>query len=306
MAKDSRPRLPDFIAVGPPRTATTWLDRVLTGHVGLPRGVKETHFFGNRYSNGLDWYLEHFRDCPEGLPIGEVCPSYFDSVHARQRIAQHIPHCKIICTLRDPVKWLYSFYRLMRRAGRIKVSMEEAVEKHYDLIWSRTRFAFLTAWWQATFGRDNVLVLIIDDLESDPQRFLDRVCDFIGIASFPLDPSAARGDGANLITHAPKSKRMAQNAYHFMEWLRERRMYRTMDLLERAGVWRYCLERGEKFMPLEPVFEARLRELLRPEVYALECLLERDLSAWKYPRASVDPSDGRKETQSRDWQLRQR
>ncbi len=66
--RDGAPlRLPDFIAVGPPRTATTWLDQVMRGHVGLPAGVKETQFFIFRYSQGIEWYAAHFRDCPANL-----------------------------------------------------------------------------------------------------------------------------------------------------------------------------------------------------------------------------------------------
>ncbi|MFZ0888368.1 MAG: sulfotransferase domain-containing protein [Candidatus Binataceae bacterium] len=305
MSSGSKARLPDFIAVGPPRTATTWLDRVLSGRVGLPREVKETHFFSWHYSKGLDWYLDHFRECPAHLPIGEVCASYFDSVHARHRIAQHIPRCKIICTLRDPVQWLYSFYRLQRRVGRVAVGFEAALVKHFDLMFSRTRFAFLTAGWQQSFGRDNVLVLLLDDLVNDRQACLDRLCNFIGISRIAVDPSAAVGDGANLITHAPRSRRLAHNASHLMDWMREHRMYGTIERLERAGVWRYCLEGGEKFEPIDPALEARLRELLRPEVYALECILERDLSAWKNPPpgqvAPREAQDG-----SRDWQLPRR
>lgn len=278
-------RLPDFIAVGPQRTGTTWLDRVLRGRVGLPRGVKETDFFSWRYAKGLKWYAWHFRDCRPELPIGEVCPSYFAVPQARMRIAQHIPNCKIIITLRDPVEWLYSYYRLQRRMGRTTATFEEALTKHYELMWSITRFAFTTAVWQDTFGHRNVLVLLLDDIRNAPQEALQRFCHFIAIAPIELDPSALIRHDSDAITHAPRSRRLAQNATHVMDWMRDHRMYRTINWLERVGFWRYCRERGEKYEPLDSAVEARVRELLRPEVYALECLLERDLSAWKSPAA---------------------
>ena len=105
--KERQPgRLPEFIAVGPPRTATTWLDAVLRGHVGLPEGTKETHFFTRSYSNGLAWYRSHFAYCPPQLQVGEICTSYFRSSTARGRISTDIPGCKIICSLRDPTNML--------------------------------------------------------------------------------------------------------------------------------------------------------------------------------------------------------
>src|SRR6266853_4563132 len=86
-------RLPDFIGVGPPRTATTWLHEVLSGHVGLPQDVKETDFFVHKYDNGLEWYAAHFRTCPPGRPIGEFSTNYFIGTQTRERIATHIPVC---------------------------------------------------------------------------------------------------------------------------------------------------------------------------------------------------------------------
>ena len=124
-------KLPDFIAVGPPRTGTTWLDEVLRGHVSLPENIKETHFFTANFPNGLGWYEDHFRSSAAGRPIGEVCASYFTSAEARGRIADSIPRCAIICTLRDPVARLYSQYCFMRTVGRLGVvSLEEVVAAH--------------------------------------------------------------------------------------------------------------------------------------------------------------------------------
>ena len=81
-------RLPDFLGVGPPRTATSWLDAVLRGHVGLPHDIKEVDFFVGNYSRGIDWYKSYFRDCDPNLPAGEICPSYFGSAEAREQIGR--------------------------------------------------------------------------------------------------------------------------------------------------------------------------------------------------------------------------
>jgi hypothetical protein len=76
-------RLPDFIAVGPPRTGTTWLHGVLYHRVSLPRGVKETYFFDHFYAKGLNWYSHYFGDSADGHRVGEIAPTYFASAEAR-------------------------------------------------------------------------------------------------------------------------------------------------------------------------------------------------------------------------------
>src|SRR5208282_5373284 len=180
-------KLPDFIAVGPLRTGTTWLDQVLRGHVSLPEDIKETNFFTANFSKGLGWYEDHFRNSVAGQPIGEVCPSYFTSAEARTRIADCVPGCSIICTLRDPVARLYSHYRQLRTLGWPGiVSLEAVMARHRksprpnDMIATSTYSNLLRAWYDE-FGKENVLAVLNDDLVSDPQQYLDQVCRFVGI-----------------------------------------------------------------------------------------------------------------------------
>lgn len=284
MREVNHARLPDFLAVGPPRTATTWLERMLTGRVGLPTGIKETDFFGRNYALGLSWYAAHFRDCPTALPAGEICPVYFDSPDARRRIAEHIPGARIIITLRDPVQRLYSHYRLLRREGWIgAISLEQALAR--DLGWNgpgnlhgSNCYAEHVVEWQRGFTAGRVLVLIHDDLVSSPQQYLSRVCDFIGIARFELNGCEA-DERVNTVERAPLSPRLARHARWFRQRLIVHRRYRILQACQ--PLWDVCGRGGRAYPPLAPDVEARLRASLRNEVEALEGLLERDLSRWK-------------------------
>src|SRR6202166_3585681 len=82
--------LPQIIHVGPERTGTTWVHRVLEGHVDLPYGVKETRFFTNFYDKGIDWYARHFRYATGERRVAEICPNYFFKTEALERIKTHI------------------------------------------------------------------------------------------------------------------------------------------------------------------------------------------------------------------------
>ena len=271
-------RLPDFIAVGPPRTATTWLDAVLRGQVGLPGGTKETHFFTRSYSKGPDWYCSHFEHCPPQLPIGEICTSYFRSSTARERLSKDIPDCRIICTLRDPIEQLYSAYKLLRQ-GYVVGSFEEALRDR-DML-KTTRYAHHIKAWQNRFGKQNVLVTFYDDLKAAPQEFLDQISGFIGIRSISLAEAHPATESINNFRQAPFSPHLARHARGLRTWLGSYRLYRTTQFLDQIGVWRLCFGGGEVFPPLDCCAESRLRTRLRPEVEKLEILLERDLSRWK-------------------------
>jgi len=76
----------DFVAVGPPRTATTWIHEYLKRQqdVRLPKELKETHFFSWKYEKGIDWYFSHFASSGPHKITGEVCPTYFDSPRAAE------------------------------------------------------------------------------------------------------------------------------------------------------------------------------------------------------------------------------
>jgi Sulfotransferase family len=273
-------RLPDFLGVGPPRAATSWLDAVLRGHVGLPREIKEVDFFIENYARGIDWYMRYFRDCDPNLPAGEICPSYYSPI-GRERIALHIPHCRIICTFRDPVEWRYSFYKLALRNAWTSDDFETWVAKN-----PVNAHSGLKAWFE-TFGRERVLVLIHDDLEADAQSYLERVCDFIGIAPIAIAESPIGARRVNTFSAPPRNQRLARKARKLRDWLKAREAYGAINLIGRTGLWRYCFEGGEDFGPLSRAVESRLRDRFRPEVEALENLIGRDLSPWKNPHADA-------------------
>jgi LPS sulfotransferase NodH len=279
--------LPQFIAVGPQRSGTTWLHEVLREHASLP-SIKETDFFSRHYSNGIDWYLKFFADAAPGRPRGEINPNYFGITDACERIATLIPHCRIIVTLRDPTERAWSSYRVMRRDAWTRVGFEETVARN-PVIRESSRYAFHLANWFERFGRERVLVLFYEELEANPQAFLDRICEFIGIASIAVNGTPAANERINTVTRAPRSRRLSQNARNARDWMRLHRFHRTLRALEAFGVFRLVFGGGEEFGAMDRDAELRLRQHFRPEVEAVERLLGRDLSAWKRPRSGAAP-----------------
>ncbi len=238
MERISRGRLPDFLGVGQPRSGTSWLDTVLRGHVGLPRDIKEVDFFVKNYARGIDWYASYFTDCDPALPAGEICPSYFGSDAARERIAQYIPDCRIICTFRDPVHVLFSFWKLARRNAWTDRDFESYRPNGWQVGGQGLRG------WRETFGKDHVLALFYDDLEANPQDYLDQVCDFIGIERIAIANSAIASERINSFRRLPRNPRLARKGRKLRDWLQSREHFRAINLLARAGSLAFLLRWG--------------------------------------------------------------
>jgi hypothetical protein len=274
--------LPDVIGIGPGRTGTTWLHEKLSGPVDLPRGVKETKFFERYHARGIEWYASLFRHCRGDRPIAEICP-YLAGPHAPEWIAEVIPNCKFIVTLRDPVDRMYSHYKMMRGYAFTRLSVEEALKADRFLAQGSLYASNLERWF-AIFPRFNFLITWYEDLRQRPQAYLDSISDFIGIKRVLLAGQKERRYLTNSFDRAPRSFKLAQNARHLRITLREHDWNRTVNFLMRMGVWGWCAGGGEQFPPLTPERDARLRELYLPEIEALEKLVGRDLSAWKSSR----------------------
>ncbi len=283
--------LPDFLGIGPARTGTTWLHEKLAGRVDLPLNIKETKFFERYHSRGIEWYASLFKHCKGDRPIAEICP-YLAGPRAPEWIAEVIPACKFIVTLRDPVDRMYSHYKMMRGYAFTRLPVEEALQKDRFLAQGSLYAANLARWF-AIFPREQFLITLYDDLRRRPQAYLDSICDFVGIARIPLAESGDRRDVINSFQRAPRNFKIAQNARHLRISLREHGWNRTANLMARMGVWAWCAGGGEKFPRLTHEQDAYFRKMYLSEIEALEKLLGFDLSAWKTTRSTEDMRDGR-------------
>jgi hypothetical protein len=275
--------LPSFFVVGPPRTGTSWLHEVLRGKVILPSPTKETRFFDTHFNRGLDWYRAHYPERNNGQRIGEIAPTYFASPEARERIAELVPAARVVCIFRDPVDRLVSLYRIKRAYGLVPWNFEQALIHDAEFLETSRYSANLKA-WHAMFGNENVLATIYDDLRSNPQSFLNRILDFVGIPRFALTPSQKNSvHGSESLTH-PRSFRRTRNASRVADWLKAQRMDKLVAAVRNSPLRRLFLGGGEPFGTPSTELSAQLRELFLPEINEMERILMRDLSAWKYAK----------------------
>src|SRR5688572_30664430 len=99
--------VPNFVGIGAPKSATTWLSEVLRKHpdVFVAHGKELVYFSSQKkFSRGEQWYLSHFTGVTTQTAVGEFSVSYLGGGRVTaERIHAFNPDMKLIAVLRDPV-----------------------------------------------------------------------------------------------------------------------------------------------------------------------------------------------------------
>jgi hypothetical protein len=272
-------RLPDFVVAGAIKGGTTSLFYYLQPHpqVWMPPS-KELHFFSNNYNRGEDWLRAQFAGAGSTQVAGEMTPEYLDHPDAAERMATVIPDAKVIVILRHPVERAYSHYQMQRA----KFSAQDTFEQMIDLEIDRgvdaipqphrpyLRGGLYHQQLQRLtdhFDRSAVLVLLNDDLESDPATTYRELCAHIGVASEPLPENLGRRYNRTMPVRSTFVRKV------MVRYKLDKRLPggQLLDYFNR--------DKGE-YEPLSERTRARLLDYYRDDTTALATWLGRDLSAW--------------------------
>lgn len=260
--------LPSFICIGAQKSGTTWIDSALRLNpaVYLPAQRKEVHFFDRYFDQGAAWYEAFFREGSSRI-CGEVTPAYLFDPAVPQRIRGVCPEAKLLVSLRDPVRRAYSHYRqLAAKAGEQRPFMEviEAVPE----VFARGLYHQQLSRYVECFPREQMHILLFEDIVARPQAVYDGLCNFLDIpvaAERETLPSAANESSA--YAQSAVARLVNQGARR----LRRMRLDRVIDV---ARPWLAPLvtmhTRGKK--PSGPTADeiAALRDRYRDDVKALD------------------------------------
>lgn len=195
---------PNFFIVGAPKCGTTSLYEYLKQHpqVFFPK-IKEQNFFSTppppgsqlfdlRYCGSRQEYQRLYQGAEKFVAIGDASPSYLWDEDACRRIHKVCPQAKIIIILRDPVARAYShflFYRMnlvepessFRKALELEASLQKVTWHERRAYASFGLYYEQVRRYLETFGREQVLVLLFDDLASKRKELLAQVARHIGV-----------------------------------------------------------------------------------------------------------------------------
>ena len=164
----------------------------------MPATRKELHFF-DRAEENHDYkkYHANFKPTPQHRVLGEASPIYMYWETAPYRIWKYNPNMKWILALRNPVERAFSAWNMETKRGKEKLPFAEAIEKESErcreaLPLQHRVYSYVDRGFYAhqvrrlfnIFGRDNVLILLNEELRNDHKKTLRRVFEFLAV-----DPS---------------------------------------------------------------------------------------------------------------------
>jgi len=208
----ARESLPDALIIGAPKAGTSALHAALAQHPQVYASpVKEPKYYmcwdapppahrgpGDSHSR-QEWvwrredYAALFDAAPEQSVRLESTPFYLYVPSARRRIAEELPHAKLIVIVRDPIDRAYSNWMHLWVDGLEPIGDFFEAWRAED---SRMAAGWAPFWHYRQLGRygqqladllgrvdrDRVLVLRYWHLVSQPTETLHRVARFLGIA----------------------------------------------------------------------------------------------------------------------------
>jgi hypothetical protein len=201
---------PDLFIIGAPKSGTTSLYEYLKGHPEIYMSVvKEPCYFardlakddsGNFLVYGRDdrLYSDLFKDAADFKRRGEGSTRYLYSREAASLIKQASPDARIIAMIRNPIDMAHSLHAHKLAAGTEDLeSFEDALAAEADrhagkripahsnpllaTYRDRARFGEQLPRWFEVFGRDAVLVIVLEDLIRDPEGQFRRVLEHVGV-----------------------------------------------------------------------------------------------------------------------------
>ena len=126
-------KLPNFLLLGPPKTATTSLHYYLSQHPQIFMSeTKETRYFDYGYKEDLAGYDQYFINAADQIILGEATPTYAFLPFAADRIKKHFPGMKLILCFRNPVDRAFSGWSMRKARGAEKNSFREALELNIE------------------------------------------------------------------------------------------------------------------------------------------------------------------------------
>ena len=273
--------LPDFIGIGPARSATTWLYENLNLHpeIGMAKWDKKTHFFDLYYENGVDWYERFFFDLPEGCVKGELTETYIFYDEIPERIHRHCPDVKIFTCLRNPVDRAFSAYLHLIRDGAIKESFEQAVTAHEKILITDSLYYDRLKPYFEFFPKDQIKIFFFEDVITRPADVLKDMYGFLGVDDMflPEDPGKKFNE-----TMQPRFPIINKVMLLSHLWLRDRDLYKyVLPLKETKLIKMIRFRQGNAPLP-EMALETRMKlhDIFDPQIEQLSEFVDRDLSGW--------------------------
>ena len=281
---------PNFLVLGAAKSGTTWLYTCLRQHpdIFVPL-VKEIHFFSypSNYEKGVMWYESFFEVSTKDKCIGEVSPSYLVRPEVPERIYNYNPNMRLLLVLRNPIERAYSNYCMTLRVGKISKDINKVFSTKDEVhpFVSRGLYYSQISHYLIFFKRENIKILIFDDIKHNPERLVNDMYSFLEVE--PNFKPSILYSRQNPKQPLPKFKRIYYSLVSAKNWIgKNSRLGKgAINYLRRSGYFDilHKINKGEDFPTLSQKTKKDLAIFYQEDVSSLSKLIDRDLSFWLEP-----------------------
>ena len=248
---ESRIFVPDFLGIGAPRAASTWLHTRLSSHpeVYLPHR-KELHFFDQLDSQGKFKYdpgsirdrrlYATFFQGGKKLTKGEITPAYSCLPQERvEDIVRLMPGVKIIYILRNPVERAWSGIRRRCWYGEGKKADEVSRDKLIEIskeesLLIRGDYRRNINVWEMALHPANIHYMFYDDISENGVAELEKLCRFLGVTTGFF---SAQDRGDKVVNEAPVSRIPEEVFDHLMNYYRPDKAFLEQKFSRDLSAW---------------------------------------------------------------------
>lgn len=133
--------------------------------------------------NGFQFYKSLFEN-KEGKISGDITPNYaILPFKMLKTIKQHLPDQKILFILRNPIDRDWSALKMnlgVRKGESLDKISTDRIENYFSKMNPRCMYNKIMNNWGSLYG-ENLKVLFYDELNSNPQLFFKKVCNFLNV-----------------------------------------------------------------------------------------------------------------------------
>lgn len=310
-------RYPNLFIVGMAKSATTSLYNALRQHpdIYFPEkkffpeytySLKEPRYFSHKYCvyphrgpddikvidertiKDLKTYLYFFSKSNKEKYLGDASADNLYYYKTAEDIYKYNNKAKIIISLRNPIERTFSAYAHMRRYFREKLSFEKALameekrlNKNYEFLWGYKKGSL---YYEAVkhyidiFGKDNVFIILFDDIKNDFECVLKQTCKFLEIDDYTFYGIEKVHNKSDI----PK-KNIKTFLYYYLfvkPGLLHRIVKKYMPLRIKRAIKNNCYTKQIEVYQIKERTRKYLLSYFKEDILKLEALIDRDLSSW--------------------------
>lgn len=192
-----------FIHIGITKAASSTLQKFFAEHEALgfvnrnktAKVLTASNPFAYDLEKARDFFTENVRkNASEGkIPVfsherlgGNPHSGHYDAREIANRLHAIVPHARILLCIREQMGMLASCYKHYIRIGGVRTLSDYLLPKWDQRMplfdWTFYEYHRIILYYFDLFGRSHVQIMLVEELQKNPQGFYEDLCGFMGAA----------------------------------------------------------------------------------------------------------------------------